>query len=264
MTAYADRVKSELQQLIERGYKVYYGLAYQYVDEKAKKEIGQERLDFTREYEKWYSEARQVLKFLLPDRLKDFDAYYKNEKRKSVSFATYTISDALVGLTTRRGGEALCDPKSAIPRMHGQLQILESCENAIDGILFNLRSVMQADLFESELEQARVLNKNGFHRAAGALAGVVLEGHLKDIAMKKNVSPSKKNPSISDFNESLKNADLIEIKDWRFIQHLADIRNLCDHKKTREPERNEIDDLIAGVDKVIKIVGQERPTRRCS
>jgi hypothetical protein len=62
----------------------------------------------------------------------------------------------------------------------------------------------------------------------------------------------KKNPTINDFNELLKQNEIVEVPQWRFIQHLGDLRNLCDHNKTKEPTNAEIADLINGVDKISK------------
>ena len=42
------------------------------------------------------------------------------------------------------------------------------------------------------------------------------------------------------------------IPQWRFIQHLADIRNLCDHNKPTELSAEQVNDLLTGVKKVIK------------
>ena len=56
------------------------------------------------------------------------------------------------------------------------------------------------------------------------------------------------------YNDALKEDQVIDIPTWRFIQHLADLRNLCDHKKKREPNTEEIEDLLNGVDKVSKTV----------
>jgi len=50
----------------------------------------------------------------------------------------------------------------------------------------------------------------------------------------------------------LKNGSVIDTPMWRFIQHLGDIRNLCDHNKDRDPTKEEVEDLISGVQKVIK------------
>jgi len=254
MTTKATKIKEEIKQLILTGHAIYYGLAFDYTDETTKKKIKDIKIDFNKNYEKWYSEAREVIKQLIPDRLKDFDSLYKNDKRKEVDFLTYTVSDALIGVETRLGGILKCSPNTALPKMMNQINILESVEKAVDGILFNLTNVLQADLFDGELEEAKVLNKNGYFRAAGAVAGVVLEKHLHQVIKQKNITLSKKNPGLADLNEALKNGNVIEVKDWRFIQHLADIRNLCDHKKSRDPNKEEIDDLIVGVEKVIKTV----------
>ena len=62
----------------------------------------------------------------------------------------------------------------------------------------------------------------------------------------------KKNPGISDFNQGLRDRDIISVSQWRFVQHLADIRNVCDHARGREPEQTEIDDLVSGTSKVVK------------
>jgi hypothetical protein len=55
-------------------------------------------------------------------------------------------------------------------------------------------------------------------------------------------------------NEALKNAGVIGTPEWRFNQHLADIRNLCDHNKHKEPGADQISDLIDGVAKVTKTI----------
>jgi len=64
----------------------------------------------------------------------------------------------------------------------------------------------------------------------------------------------KKNPSISDFYQLLKENGTIDTAQWRFIQHLGDIRNQCDHPKEKEPTKDEIVDFLVGVEKVIKTV----------
>jgi hypothetical protein len=69
-----------------------------------------------------------------------------------------------------------------------------------------------------------------------------------------NLKSRKKHPSISDFYQMLKENEFIDTPKWRFIQHLGDLRNLCDHPKDREPTNDDILELIEGVEKVIKTV----------
>ena len=139
-------------------------------------------------------------------------------------------------------------------RFWNQLLILESAETRFDSSLFEIKQLVQADLFDSELDAARELNKKGFTRGAGAIAGVVLEGHLLQVCENHNIKIKKKNPTINDYNELLKKNHVIDIPTWRFIQHLADLRNLCNHKKERAPIKEEIEELIDGVEKTTKTV----------
>ena len=109
-----------------------------------------------------------------------------------------------------------------------------------------------ADLFDSELEAASELAKNKFFRAAGAVAGVVLEKHLLQVCDNHAIAPTKKASTIGDLNDRLKSANVVDVPLWRFIQHLGDIRNLCDHSKAAEPTAAQVSDLLAGVAKITK------------
>ena len=111
---------------------------------------------------------------------------------------------------------------------------------------------MRADLFDSELDAARELAKNGFLREAGAIAGVILERHLAQVCANHSVRVRKKDPAINDLNQPLKDAGVLDVPAWRQIQRLGDIRNLCDHNKHREPTKEEVIELIDGVDKISK------------
>jgi len=211
-------------------------------------------LEFKRNYEVWYTEAYQVIKQIIPDRLTDFVLLYKNEKRKQLDPGTYTISDAIIGLTASRGNEIIADAKSAFPRFQQQVDILKSAKRKFESSLFDIKQIIQADMFDSELQAANELSKKGFLRGAGAICGVVLERHLNQVIENHKITISKKNPTIADLNDLLKKEEIIETQDWRFIQHLGDIRNLCDHSKEREPQKDDIEDLLRGTDKIIKTI----------
>ena len=47
---------------------------------------------------------------------------------------------------------------------------------------------------------------------------------------------------------------MLDIPTWRFVQRLGDLRNLCDQNKGVDPKKEDIDELIAGVDKIMKTV----------
>ena len=222
--------------------------------EKQLKEMDVELPNFRAEYDTWYSEALAVIKQVLPDRLADFVKQYKDEKRKEVDFLTYGIADYFLGLRTKRGGEVIADGSAAISKMQIQNSILEAAAKRFESSLFDIQEVLQADIFDSELGAARELAKKGFYRGGGAIAGVVLEKHLCHVCEMHGHKSRKKHPTISDYYQFLKENDIIDTPKWRFIQHLGDQRNLCDHNKDREPTKDEVLELVEGVEKVIKTV----------
>jgi hypothetical protein len=264
-----EKFAKALDQLITDGGMLHDAMQYDCSSEEfarqAKNHFGKEegekyltRLpNFREKYQAWYSEAQALVKQVLPDRLSDFQSYYEYPRvRKDISFRNYMIRDYLQGLIITRGwdGNVITDGKAAIPEFVQQLNIVKAARDKLDSALIDLTAILQADLFDSEIDSARALAKAGYLRAGGAICGVVLEKHLRQVSDAHSIIIRKKNPGISDLNQALKDKDFISVPQWRFIQHLADIRNLCDHAKGKEPTKDEIEDLLAGTEKVLKTV----------
>jgi len=263
-----DRYKKDLDALVKTGTQLEMSIQAECYPDKfkaqVKKALGDEAKDvikalpvFSVAYQRWYSEAKTLIRQLLPDRLVDFVRHYEKPKpRKDITFESYRIEDFLQGLSVTRGWEKakVVGPDAAIPHFRQQLAILKAVNARFESSLFDIRQLVQADLFDSELDAARELAKNKFTRAAGAVAGVVLEKHLLQVCANHAVVVSKKAPGISDLNDLLKTAGVLDVPQWRFIQHLGDIRNICDHGKAVEPTPIQVVDLIDGVDKVVKTV----------
>lgn len=268
MSEKQDKFSAELDSLLKQGDALHHALQYKCKPSEFKKacakELGDEKSEefiknlphFTSDYQSWFSKAQAVVKQILPDRLIDFNAYYEYPKpRKDITFQNYMIKDALQGLQISYLGEVKAGISAAIPELVQQINILRAAKDALDSRLMDIRSILQADLFDSELESARALAKAGYLRAAGAVCGVLIEKHLAEVCQTHGCSPKKKKaPGISDLNQALKDNDTISVPQWRFIQHLADIRNLCDHAKGREPTKEEIADLTTGTEKVLKTI----------
>ncbi len=255
------RYSGDLEALCNTGLNLYHAMVVEVVPERSK-ELGltdeaiKKLPSFKFGYQSWYSEALACVTQLLPDRVEDFVSYYKAAKtRKEITFANYSISDCLQGITITRGYDAqvVVGPYAALPSMQQQLTIVMALKARFRSSLFDIRTLVQADVFDNELDAAEELNKQGYQRASGALVGVVLEGHLQTVCVQHKLSFSK-NPTISELNELLKKNDVLDIPTWRFVQHLTDIRNQCDHKKSVEPTKEQISELIAGVRKVTKTV----------
>ena len=265
------KFEADLTRLVDQGNVLYDALRYEY-DEKGlreslAKDIVVEEIEqimsglpgFSQEYQQWYSEASALVRQVLPDRLQDFKSYYEYPRaRKKINFENYRIKDCLRGITVRGliGYDlgVLADGSAAIPEFKQQLAIVKAAKDVLNSSLRDLRQILQADLFDSEIDSARGLAKAGHLRAAGVICGVVIEKHLGQVCNDHSIPVGQKNPTISDLNEALKKSEVFDVPVWRRIQHLADIRNLCGHNRKREPTKDEIDDLLNGTDYVIKSV----------
>lgn len=269
MDANLERFKNDLKQLVEQGEALELSMMMnllgkdnfrqqvltEYSDDKADSAMNELPL-FKSAYQEWYSESYILIKQLLPDRLENFRSYYEKPKtRKSVEYGNYVIQDFMQGLTvTRPTGDVIVGPSAALPQYQQQLAILRAAERRFDSSLFEIRQLVQADLFDSEIDVARELLKNKFFRAAGAVAGVVLEKHLKQVCDDHGVKIRKSKPTLAVLNDALRDAGVIDVPPWRFNQHLADIRNLCDHHRAQDPTEEQVQDLIDGAAKVLKTI----------
>lgn len=214
---------------------------------------------FRKNYQRWYTEACSIIDQLVPERKDEFVALYlADSKRKEFGMLSYTIQDWLLGVRsgvnpfTRAKG--FDDSHVVTMKFESQLNILKAVERRFESSLFEIKQLLRADLLDSELAAAEELLKHGFLRAAGAVSGVVIEKHLGAVCSAHSLSLKKQHPTISTYNDELKNSSVIDVPTWRFIQRLGDLRNLCDHGKGREPNKEEIEELIEGVKKISKTV----------
>ncbi len=214
-------------------------------------------IEFGTKYQGWYSRAYKLVEALAPERLNEFTSYYLiDPKRKITDAGNYVLQDYIKGIGARRNhiDQPLWDKNNiAMIRILNQMQIIASLSSRIDSVLQDVTGHLFAELQDSELLAATQLKKIS-KRAAGALAGVVLERHLQRVAVNHKISIGKKNLTISDLNDPLKNNGIYDTPVWRKIQLLADIRNLCSHQKSTEPTEEQVEELISGVNSIIKSV----------
>lgn len=257
------KYQKDIERLELQGNQLLYGLYNELQDEigdsfrKLSKELKEAvcKCTFKDKYNAWYNESLVVVKQLIPDRLDDFVNYYKLPKRKEFSYETYTISDYLIGMIKQNSwGEVIVRSTSVITKFEQQLNIIKSLKERFNSSLYDIKQLLQADIFDSELASASELCKKGFYRAAGAVCGVVIERHLSQVATSHNLVISKKKSTINDYNDLLKNNNVIDTATFRRIQLMGDIRNLCDHNKEIEPQKENIEELIDLTNRLIKNV----------
>lgn len=233
MNSKYDQIRKEIEDLIAYGKELHH-----LIEERNEK--------FNLNYQQWYTKSLEVIRQLIPYRLDDFKVLYKNGRGKPQSYAERDISDYLAGVMV---------PETFISlKVLQQINILISALERLDSVLYEIKNIVQADIFDSEIESARYLLKQGFLRASGAICGVVIEKHFETVCSDHNLKIIKKEPTISDYNDGLKNVGIIKTEMWRFVQRMGDLRNLCDHNKKQEPKKENVADLVDGTDKIIKSV----------
>ena len=254
------KIKGDLSKLLVDGQRIAIAWAVKYTPASLGRHLTKElesefkAVNLIDSYQRWYSKALSVINQLLPNRLDDFSGLYEYRgARKKLDFSNYRIADCLCGYSPGTK-DYVAMAKYCLRLVEQQRSILLAAQERLDSSLHDIQQVVQADLFDSEVDAARELNKKGFSRAAGAMVGVVLEKHFATVIKAHALVMSKKNPCINDYNQKLKDENVIDIPTWRFIQRLGDLRNLCDHAKGVEPSREDIDELISGVDKIMKTV----------
>src|SRR5471030_1683094 len=129
MVSNLDRYKKDLDSLIAKGERLFFAIQRERVPQEFDKEVKQHYKDkaneflkqipsFKDSYQAWYSEAKVLVRQILPDRLSDFVGYYEKPKsRKNLTHETYRIADYLQGVKVTDGWEKkIVGPDSAIPQ----------------------------------------------------------------------------------------------------------------------------------------------------
>lgn len=111
-----------------------------------------------------------------------------------------------------------------------------------------LRKLIAADIARTEIEQAEKLLDNGFDRAAGSIAGVALELHLRTLCDVNGISYSPRD-TIDPLATALYKAGKLDVTELKRIQYLASIRNKCSHPNLALA--TEIKSLIEDVKKLV-------------
>ncbi|WP_445514801.1 hypothetical protein [Stenotrophomonas sp. 3(2025)] len=113
------------------------------------------------------------------------------------------------------------------------------------GYLFSVRSLVQAEIADSELEQARELNSSGYTSAAAVVAGVVLETMLRTLCDSLSLSHGK----LDKMNADLVKAGRYNSLTQKRITALAAIRNSAAHGKVTEFTAADVSAMIADVER---------------
>jgi hypothetical protein len=203
--------------------------------------------DFIHQYHKWYASCLALIETNMPSRREELTRIHEGAKGAKVN------QNAMLDLL--RQDHITFSGQIVIARNITQIKaIVGSVPHYLDGRLHDLELAVAQAYVGDQLTEAQVLLKGGYVRAAGAVAGVLLERHLK-LLCDRHQPPIKytKTVGISKLNDLLKDAAVYDVSQWRKVQWMGDVRNSCDHAHTVEPRKEDVADLIAEVKKFVSL-----------
>jgi hypothetical protein len=115
------------------------------------------------------------------------------------------------------------------------------------GYLNKLKNLIQAEVFDTELEQASELLASGYVGAAAVVAGVVLETGLRQMCLDNNLPVGK----LDKMNADLAKAGVYSRLVQKQVTALADIRNSAAHGKPDEFKKEDVSAMVRDVPRIL-------------
>ncbi len=263
-----EQIKKDLKELFWEGADIYFSSVKRY-NKDAFKDSDEDTQDAVREaiakikypkvdYNFWYHKACKAIRIFAPERLEEFEKLYTGDT---------TIKDpADLGIITAGTSHYIRDYfifKDG--KKEDFFDIFRSCFDmqrtilgvvfrSIDHVFYNLENDIHNSVYKSEIDIAKDIQDQGHLKIAGAVAGVIIEAHLKTLVANKNIpikTQNNKPPTMDDYNTALKKDDAYDTATWRLIQRCGDIRNDCAHSNEDKPTKEETDDIIRAAEQII-------------
>ena len=124
---------------------------------------------------------------------------------------------------------------------------LAAKEDFEGGYLSSIKTLVQAEVFDSQLEQANELFSSGYYTAAAVIAGVVLETALRELCDRSGIPHGK----LDKMNSELAKAGVYNKLNQKRITAIADIRNSAAHGKQNEFTVQDVSDMIGDVSRFL-------------
>ncbi len=111
------------------------------------------------------------------------------------------------------------------------------------GLLFDMKSLISAEVLGDFIEQSEALLQAGYHIPAASLLGAVLEDTLRKLCERHQIQVAQKT-KIDVLNTDLARAEVYDKLVQKRITALADIRNNADHGHFDRFRREDVEDML--------------------
>ncbi|WP_151745044.1 HEPN domain-containing protein [Acinetobacter calcoaceticus] len=118
-----------------------------------------------------------------------------------------------------------------------------------NGFLITFKQIVQAEVFDSELEQAKSLLESGYKNAAAVIAGVVLETAIKELCLNNGIDIERKR--LTQLSDDLAKSGVYNKLQQKQITALADIRNNAAHGNYDEFTKEDVERMISDIERFL-------------
>lgn len=170
---------------------------------------------------------------------------WKVKARNLLSIACGNDSEHYKDFKKLEGPQSFRDSWQESQQLRAVLQAAQ--EDFEGGYITTLRAIVQAEVYDSEIDQARGLLSRGYHVPAAVVAGVVLETAIRQLCANRGIVAGK----LDKMNADLCKAGLYTLLVQKRITALADIRNNAAHGHPEKFNRDDVDDMIRQVERFL-------------
>jgi len=127
--------------------------------------------------------------------------------------------------------------------------VLAAYDDLKNGFLISFKQIVQAEVFDSELEQAKSLLESGYKNSSAVIAGVVLETAIKELCLNHGIELDRK--KLTHLNDELAKAGVYNKLQQKQITALADIRNNAAHGDYDQFTKEDVIRMIQDIERFI-------------
>lgn len=124
--------------------------------------------------------------------------------------------------------------------------LLSAREDFKSGAIFNIRRLIEAEVFDEFLEQAEHLLKAGYFQPAAVVIGSVLEDGVRKLCQANDI-PTNEKPKLDWMNSELAKKAIYSKLIQKRITAIADLRNSAAHGKWDEFDRSDVEAMLRDV-----------------
>lgn len=122
-------------------------------------------------------------------------------------------------------------------------------DDYVNGFI-TMRALVEAEVFDSILEQADELLGQGYKDAAAVMVGGVLEEHLRSMCVTRGIpiaNPRGRRLTLSPLNDALRAANAYNVMKWRQVGSWGDLRNHAAHGDYGQYNAEDVAALLSDV-----------------